>query len=84
MGIILTPQGKQKVSSFITECKALKKEILDAKKDTANETELPTEEDIIQDIEFWDDGNEYFNYWGVTDNYDSGYLHLERDVDYYG
>ena len=70
----LTANGKQKVRNFIAECNALKKEVLDAGKDTAAETNIPTEEDILSDIEYWfEDGDSgYFNNWGVTDNYDLG------------
>lgn len=70
----LTDNGKQKVRDFIAECNALKKEVLDAGKDTALETVVPTEEDILSDIENWfEDGDDgYFNNWGVTDNYDLG------------
>lgn len=70
----LTDSGKQKVCDFIAECNALKKEVLDAGKDTALETTIPTEEDILSDIENWfEDGDDgYFNNWGVTDNYDLG------------
>ena len=70
----LTDRGKQKVGDFIAECNALKKEVLDAGKDTATETNIPTEEDILSDIEDWfEDGDDgYFNNWGVTDNYDLG------------
>ena len=70
--IILTPQGKEHVQTYIEELKAKRKEILDAKKDTAYNTNLPNENDILSDmswvIEESDDGN-YLNNWEVTDNY---------------
>ena len=86
---ILTEVGRKKVESFIRECEAKRKEILDAKIDTANDTELPTVEDIVADLNDIDldidiDGSaEYYNGWGVTDNYDSDYpLSLELGIDF--
>ena len=72
----LTESGIETIKSYIIELKAKRKEILDAMKDTANETFIPTEEDIISDIDWFidlDDTDEvcYYNCWGVTDNYDA-------------
>ncbi len=80
----LTDRGKRVVSQYISELKAKRKEILDAGKDTADETNLPTVDDIISDIEWTgvDEDGSYLNGWGVTDNYDSDYaleLKLGRD-----
>ena len=66
--------------------KAKRKEILDAKKDTAYNTNLPNENNILSDmslvIEESDDGN-YLNNWEVTDNYDGDYpLFLESEKDF--
>lgn len=84
MEVILTKIGKRKVKDYLAELKAKRKEILDAGKDTADETELPTIEDILSDIYSFEADNEYYNNWGVTDNYDSDYpLHLEECVDYW-
>lgn len=70
----LTKQGIEKCEQFIAECKAKRKEILDAKIDTADDTLLPTVEDIENEIEaFIDEYGEYYNFWGVTDNYNSDY-----------
>lgn len=85
---LLTAHGNRSVQEYITELEAKRKEILDAGKDTADETNIPTKEDILEDIEFigidWDDpeGPCYYNGWGVTDNYDADYpllLKLGRD-----
>lgn len=74
MEYVLTEEGKRKVAAFIEECKAKRKEILDAGLDTADETQIPTEEDILSDlnngVEVDEDGD-YYNSWGVTDNYTS-------------
>lgn len=71
MKYILTEKGKKEVAHFLRECEALRKEILDAGKGTADDTYLPTEEGILEDIGVWidEDGN-YVNGWGVTDNCD--------------
>ncbi len=68
-----TEKGLEKVRGFIAECEAKRKEILDAGKDTADETNLPTEEAILDDLEFTgiDEDGEYYNGWGVTNHYDS-------------
>ena len=83
---ILTEHGKKECQRFIKECKAQRKEILDAKIDTADDTNLPTIEDIECDINFSeldDENNDYYNCWGVTDNYDSdNVLHLEYGIDF--
>lgn len=71
----LTEHGIRECEKFIAECQAKRKEILDAGKDTAEETNIPTIEAIESDINAFDideDGN-YFNGWGVTDNYNSDY-----------
>lgn len=72
----LTESGKQKVADYISECVAKRKEILDAGIDTIEETNLPTEEDIVSDLNNGvgiDDEGDYFNNWGVTDNYVADY-----------
>lgn len=76
MEYILTETGKQKVADFISECAAKRKEILDAGIDTIDETKLPTEEDILFDLNYGveiDEEGDYYNNWGVTDNYNSDY-----------
>ena len=69
----LTEEGLEIVRSYINELKAKRKEILDAKKDTCLETEIPSVEDIISEIETFEEDGEYYNSWGVTDNYNSDY-----------
>ena len=83
-GIRLTQKGKEVVSQYIREAEVRRKDILDMGIDTADETDLPDEESILQDIEFFEDeDNEYYNSWGVTDNYDAGHpLFLKRGIHY--
>ena len=80
----LTERGKELCEIFIEELKAKRKEILDTGIDTADETELPTIQDIEDDIQ-WQDviENDYCNGWGVTDHYESDYpLALELGKDF--
>ena len=75
----LTSQGLAKVERYIAELKAKRKEILDADKDTAYDTPIPTMKDILSDIEwaFDEELMEYCNSWGATDSYDADWpLHL--------
>ena len=74
-----TPTGRLWVCQFIRECEAKRKEILDAGIDTVNETELPTVQDILDDVNTGvglDEENEYFDSWGITDHYNSHPLSL--------
>lgn len=71
---VLTSYGKENVEIFIDECAAKRKEILVAGIDTAEETNLPSEEDILSDLNCGvgvDEYGDYYNGWGVTDHYDS-------------
>ena len=64
---VLTETGKEIVAAFIAECVAKRKEILDAGKDTAEET-------ILSDLNFGvgvDEDGDYYNGWGVTDHYNA-------------
>ena len=72
---VLTKKGRSEAKRYIKEMKAKRKEILDAGLDTADDTNLPTVEDIQADINLFgvDAENEYYNGWGVTDNYDTDY-----------
>ena len=72
MSYILTKNGEDKVEKFIADCAAKRKEILDADLDTVDETNLPTKDDIIADLDFIgiDSDGDYYNAWGVTDHRD--------------
>ena len=74
-----TPIGRLKACHFVRECEVKRKEILEAGIDTADETELPTTQDILDDVNEGvglDEDNEYYNCWGVTDHYNSCPLSL--------
>ena len=78
----LTKAGEEQVKYFIKECEAKRKEILDAKIDTACHTHIPTKALILADINCGEDLAEdgYRSVWGVTDNYDLS-IFLEYDID---
>ena len=79
----LTNIGKRQVDSYLAELKAKRKEVLDAKLDTCEETNLPNYNDIEKDIEWFEEDGEYYNTWGVTDNYNADYpLYLKRSIHY--
>ena len=67
----LTEEGKREVQYFITECKAKRKEVLDNAGDTIKHTSIPTEEEVLNDLNSQEDVDEcgYDACWGVTDNY---------------
>lgn len=73
--IITTKAFDDSLDAFVAELAAKRKDILDARKDTAD-FPLPTRDDIIDDIVYGiglDEDNEYYNRWPVTENYDSDY-----------
>ena len=79
MRYVFTVNGYRTVKRFIAECAAKRKEVLDAGIDTADETELPTTQDILDDVNEGvglDEDNEYYNSWGITDHYNSHPLSL--------
>ena len=80
---VFTKEGKETVKNFIAELTALQKEILDVRKDAIGETEIPTEDDILQDIFFFEEAfsPENCNYYPATENYGL-WLSLEKGVDY--
>ena len=59
----LTELGKQEVNTYIREAEAKRKEILDARIDTADDTWLPDEDDILMDIEHFEEDGEYCKGW---------------------
>lgn len=70
---VLTSLGRERCTEYIKKLETERKAILDAGKDTADETELPTVEAIEGDIGFigLNDEGEYYNSWAITDEYSS-------------
>ena len=66
----LTDAGRKKCERYIAELKAKRKEILDAGLDTADNTPVPTVQDIEDDLNFTGliDETEYLNTFGATDS----------------
>ena len=62
----LTEEGKREVQSFITECKTKRNVVLDNAGDTIKHTTIPTQKEILNDLNSQEDVDEC---WGVTDNY---------------
>ncbi len=80
----LTKHGKEVVEDFIKSCNEEKEKILNVGLDTSHEEYIPTIEDIEDDIGvFIDKDGDYYNYWGITDNYNSSnMLCLKENVDF--
>ena len=79
MRYVFTVNSYRTAKRFIAECAAKRKEILDAGIDTADETELPTTQCILDDVNEsigLDEDNEYYNCWGITDHFGSQPLSL--------
>lgn len=85
MSFLLTEKGVAAAKIFISDCEAFRKSIIDAGIDTADETELPSIGDIEDDINFTeldDTTGDYYNCWGVTDNYNSEVISLRPGIDF--
>lgn len=78
--IQITETGMKNIEAFLRECKAKRKELLDAGKDTAENVNLPVYADIAEAIEPAKDGiwTETFD---VTDNSDLT-IRLDEGIDF--
>ena len=67
----LTEEGKREFQSFITEFNTKRNEVLDNAGDTIKHTTIPTQKEILNDLNSQEDVDEcgYDACWGVTDNY---------------
>lgn len=70
-----TKAGKEKVQRFIQDCKTRREELSPGPDD---ETNIPTEEDILCDVHTFFDkiDRTYSNCWGITDDVNSELLYL--------
>lgn len=81
----LNENGIEIVKTYIRECEAKRKEILDAGLDNGNITTVPTIDDILNDVvsEGFDADGYYCGTFGVTNSYDSDYpLTLNKATDF--
>ncbi len=80
---VLTKEGKETVKNFIMNLVALQKEVVDAGKANIGDYEIPTENDILQDILFYEDDFENGIWYPVAENSDYGeWLFLRLYEDY--
>lgn len=81
---VLTKEGKETVKNFIMNLVALQKEVVDGGKANIGDYEIPTEEDILQDILFFEDDFENGVWYpAVEENGDYGeWLFLKYGTDY--
>jgi len=81
---VFTKEGKETVKNFIMNLAALQKEVVDACKADIGDYEIPTEEDILQDILFFEDDFENGVWYpAVEENGDYGeWLFLKYGTDY--
>lgn len=83
MAYVLTKTGIRTAKKYIAELQAERKEILDAGKDTCEDTMLPDVEASESDVNVFAENGEYLNCWGVTDHYNSDYpCCLQEGIDY--
>ena len=81
---VLTKEGKETIKNFIMNLAALQKEVVDAGKANIGDYEIPTEEDILQDILFYEDDFENGIWYPVAENSDYGeWLFLRLYEDYF-
>lgn len=64
----LTVKGLEKAEQYLRELIAYRKEILDAKLDTADDTPIPIIQDIESDIKSFEENDEYYNSWSIADD----------------
>lgn len=80
---VLTKEGKETVKDFIMNLAALQKEVVDANKANIGDYEIPTENDILQDILFYEDDFENGIWYPIAENSDYGeWLFLRLYEDY--
>lgn len=80
---VFTENGKAVVKDFIANLTALQKEVVDAGKGIVGDVDIPTEDDILQDILFYEDDFENGIWYPVAENSDYGeWLFLRLYEDY--
>lgn len=83
MTITLTNTGLTKIRKFITFLRIKQTDRLMTEVDTADDTMIPTVDDIISDISYFiDEDGDYFNGWNSTDNDDPEFISLSVNEDF--
>ena len=62
----LTEEGKEKFNLLLPNVRTKRNEVLDNAGDTIKHTTIPTQKEILNDLNSQEDVDEC---WGVTDNY---------------
>ena len=79
---VLTEQGKLIVKDFIAHLEELRKDVTEIGQDRVGDTEIPTEEDILQDILLFEEDFEEGRYYPATESFGL-WLALKFDEEYY-
>ncbi len=81
MRLVLTKEGKEIVKDFIANLEELRKDVTETGQDRVGDTEIPTEEDILQDILLFEEDFEQGRYYPATESFGL-WLALEYETDY--
>lgn len=79
---VFTKEGKETVKDFIANLEELRKDTTEIGQDRIGDTEIPTEEDILQDILLFEEDFEQGRYYPATESFGL-WLALQFDDDYY-
>lgn len=79
---ILTKEGKETVKDFIANLEHLRYGATEIGQDRIGDTEIPTEEDILQDILLFEEDFEQGRYYPASESFGL-WLALKFDEEYY-
>ncbi len=80
---VFTEEGKETVKNFIMNLAALQKEVVDGNKANIGNYEIPTEDDILQDVLFFEEDFENGVWYPAVEDSDYGeWLFLKHGEDY--
>lgn len=79
---VLTKEGKETVKDFITSLEIIREGATEIGQDRIGDTEIPTEEDILQDILLFEEDFEQGRYYPATESFGL-WLALKFDEEYY-
>jgi hypothetical protein len=80
---VFTKEGKETVKNFIMNLAALQKEVVDGSKVNIGNYEIPTEDDILQDVLFFEEDFENGVWYPAVEDSDYGeWLFLKYGEDY--